>query len=68
MTNTHKQRRLAGRKEVVEGQEEYEELRVGSTMMASRENYNSLESLTEVRPGGEALCIYLIKKPGKTLR
>ena len=57
MTNTHKQRRLAGREEVLEGQEEYEELRVGSTMLASREDYNSLESLTEVRRRG---CLYLL--------
>ena len=47
MTNTQKQRRLAGKEEVVdrEGQVEYEELRVGSTRLASCED---LESLTEV--------------------
>ena len=52
MTNTHQQRRLAGRQEGVdregEGQVDYEELRVGSTRLASCEDLDSLESLTEV--------------------
>ena len=52
MTNTH-QRRLTGRQEVVEqeldGHVDYEELRVGSTTLASCEDLDSLESLTEVR-------------------
>ena len=50
MTNTQKQRRLAGKEEGVDrdGQVEYEELRVGSTRLASCEDLDSLESLTEV--------------------
>ena len=56
MTNTHKQRRLTGRQEGVEqeldGQVDYEELRVGSTTLASCEDLGSLESLTEVRVKG----------------
>ena len=53
MTNTHKQRRLTGRQEEgvdqeLDGQVDYEELRVGSTTLASCEDLGSLESLTEV--------------------
>jgi hypothetical protein len=50
MTNTHQQRRLAGRQEGLdrEGQVDYEELRVGSTRLASCEDLDSFESLTEV--------------------
>jgi len=52
MTNTHKQRRLTGRQEEgvdqeLDGQVDYEELRVGSTTLASCEDLGSLESLTE---------------------
>ena len=53
MTNTHKQRKLVGKEEGLdrEGQVEYEEL---STRLASCEDLESLESLTEVSfgPGG----------------
>ena len=48
MTNTQKQRRLAGKEEVAESQEEYQELRVGSSMLTGQDDFNSLESLTEV--------------------
>merc|ERR1719186_1096116 len=46
MTNTHKQRKLVGKEEGLdrEGQAEYEEL---STRLASCEDLESLESLTE---------------------
>jgi len=47
MTNTQKQRRLAGKEEVAESQEEYQELRVGSSMLTGQDDSNSLESLTE---------------------
>jgi len=49
MTNTTKKRRLVGKEENMErdGQVEYEELRVASTRLASCEDLDSLESLSE---------------------
>ena len=45
MTNTHQQRRFGGKGEDGEGQE----LSLDTTMLASHEEFNSLESLTEVK-------------------
>ena len=47
MTNTQHQRRLGGNEDMVERQEEYEELRVGTTRNKDKE-FMSLESLPEV--------------------
>ena len=53
MTNTQNQRRLAGKEEVVENQEEYQDLRMGSSMLTGQDAFNSMESLTEVRKEGK---------------
>ena len=47
MTNTQHRRRLGGNEDMVERQEEYEELRVGSVRNKDKE-FMSLESLPEV--------------------
>ena len=47
MTNTQHQRRLGGKEDMVERQEEYEELRVRSTRNIGKE-FTSLESLPGV--------------------
>ena len=52
MTNTQKQIRLDGKEEVVENQEEYQDLRMGSSMLTGQDAFNSMESLTEVRKEG----------------
>jgi len=61
MTNTQHQRRLGGKEDMVERQEEYEELRVGSTRNTGKE-FTSLESL----PGSVSSQDVEARKPRTT--